>query len=124
MDLVTDASTYGLGAVLLQWEGEDAGWLPVAFASRKQKGAEAKYSVTEKECLAVLFGLQKFRQHLYGERIGVVTDHSALVWLISLRDPKLSGKVGPTQSTQPRTVDAKKGDVIDILCRDNKAEGM
>jgi hypothetical protein len=36
----------------------------------------------------VLFGLQKFRRHLYGERFSVVTDHSALVWLMSLRDPK------------------------------------
>jgi hypothetical protein len=35
--LVTDASMYGLDAVLLQWEREDAGWLPVAFASQKQK---------------------------------------------------------------------------------------
>jgi RNase H-like domain found in reverse transcriptase len=69
-------------------EGEDTGWLPVAFASRKQKGAEARYTVTEKECLAVLFGLQKFRQHLYGEIFGVVTDHSALFWLMSLWDPK------------------------------------
>jgi RNase H-like domain found in reverse transcriptase len=60
----------------------------VAFASRKQKVAEVRYTVTEKECLAVvLFGLQKFCQHLYGERFGVVTDHSALVWLMSLQDP-------------------------------------
>jgi RNase H-like domain found in reverse transcriptase len=36
----------------------------------------------------VLFGLQKFRQHLYGERFGVLTDHSTLVWLMSLRDRK------------------------------------
>jgi hypothetical protein len=86
--LMTDALMHGLGAVLLQWEGEDAGWLPVAFASWKQKGAEARYMVTEKECLAMLFGLQKFRQHLYGERFDVVTDHSSLVWLMSLRDPK------------------------------------
>jgi RNase H-like domain found in reverse transcriptase/Integrase zinc binding domain len=86
--LVTDASINGLGAVLLQREGEDAGWFPLECASRKQKGAEARYTVAEKECLAVLFGLQKFRQHLYGERFGVVTDHSALVWLMSLRDPK------------------------------------
>jgi RNase H-like domain found in reverse transcriptase len=50
-----------------------------AFASRKQKGTEARHTVTEKECLAVLFGLQKFRQHLSGERFGVVTDHSAIV---------------------------------------------
>jgi RNase H-like domain found in reverse transcriptase len=60
----------------------------VALASRKQKGAEARHTVTEKEYVAVLFGLQKFRQHLYGEIFGVVTDHSALVCLISLRDPK------------------------------------
>jgi RNase H-like domain found in reverse transcriptase len=44
--------------------------------------------VTQKECLAVLSGLQKSRQHLYGEIFGVITDHSALVWLMSLRDPK------------------------------------
>jgi RNase H-like domain found in reverse transcriptase len=86
--LVTDASMNGLGAVLLQWEREGEGWLPVVFASRKQKGEEARYTVTERECLAVLFGLQKFRQHLCGERFGVVTDHPALVWLMSLRDPK------------------------------------
>jgi RNase H-like domain found in reverse transcriptase len=57
-------------------------------ASRKQNEAEARYTVPEKECLAVLFGLQKFRQHLYGKRFGVVTDHSTLVWLMSLRDSK------------------------------------
>jgi RNase H-like domain found in reverse transcriptase len=85
---VTDASMYGLDYVLLQWEEEVAGWLPVEFASRKQNEAEARYTVTGNECLAVLFGLQKFRQHLYGEIFGVVTDHSALVWLMSLRDPK------------------------------------
>jgi hypothetical protein len=68
MELVTDASMYGLGAVLLQCEGEDAGWLPVAFASQKQKRAEERYTVTEKKCLDVLFGLQKFRQHLYSAR--------------------------------------------------------
>jgi uncharacterized glyoxalase superfamily protein PhnB len=86
--LVSDASIYGLGVVLLQWEGEELGWLPIAFASRKQEGAEARYTVTEKECLAVLFGLKKFREHLYGEKFCVVTDHAALVWLMSLRDPK------------------------------------
>jgi hypothetical protein len=42
--LVTDASMYGLGAVLLQWEKEDAKRLQVAFASRKQKGAGTERS--------------------------------------------------------------------------------
>jgi RNase H-like domain found in reverse transcriptase len=66
MKLVHDASIYVLGVVLLQWEGEDSGWLPVALASQKQKGAEGRYTVTEKEFLAALFGLQKFRQNLNG----------------------------------------------------------
>jgi RNase H-like domain found in reverse transcriptase len=79
---------HGLGAVLLKWKGEAVGWKPVAFASRKKKGAGARHTVTEKDCLPVLFGLQTFRQHLYGERFGVVTDHTALVWLMSLWDPK------------------------------------
>jgi hypothetical protein len=86
--LVTDASMYGLGAVLLQWEKEDAGCFPVTFDSREQRGAKARHAVTEKECLAVLFGMQKFCQRLYGEIFGVVTDHSAIVWLMSVRHPK------------------------------------
>jgi uncharacterized glyoxalase superfamily protein PhnB len=88
---------YSLGAVLQQWEGEAVAWLAVAFA--KQKGVEARYTVTKKKCLAVLFELQKFRQHLYGERFGVVTDHSALVWLMSLRVPK--HRMGSLDSGNP-----------------------
>jgi hypothetical protein len=64
--LCTDASRYGLVAALLQDEGEK-GWLPVGFTSRKLTGAEAKYTTTEKENLAVIFGLKKFRHVLYGE---------------------------------------------------------
>jgi hypothetical protein len=86
--LCTDASRYGLGVALLQFEGEDKGWLPVGFASRKMKGAEPRYTTTEKECLAVVFGLRKFRHLLHGEDFEVVTDHIALTWLLSLREPK------------------------------------
>jgi RNase H-like domain found in reverse transcriptase/Integrase zinc binding domain/Integrase core domain len=86
--LCTDASRYGLGVALLQFEGEDKGWLPVGFASRKMKGAEPRYTTTEKECLAVVFGLRKFRHLLHGEDFEVVTDHIALTWLLSLRKPK------------------------------------
>jgi len=85
--LCTDASKYGLGVALLQDEGGE-GWLPIGFASRKLKGAEPRYTTTEKENLAVVFGLRKFRHHLYGEQFEVVTDHVALTWLLSLRDPK------------------------------------
>jgi RNase H-like domain found in reverse transcriptase/Integrase zinc binding domain len=52
------------------------------------KGAEPRYTTTEKECLAVVFGLRKFRHLLHGEDFVVVTDHIALTWLLSLREPK------------------------------------
>jgi RNase H-like domain found in reverse transcriptase len=47
--LCTDASKYGVGAALLQWENEAKGWLPIGFASRKLKGAEPRYTTMEKE---------------------------------------------------------------------------
>jgi hypothetical protein len=61
--LATDASKYGLGAVLLQDEGPD-GWLPLGFASHKLKGAEGIWRTSEKECMGVVFGLRKFRHPL------------------------------------------------------------
>jgi RNase H-like domain found in reverse transcriptase len=77
-----------LGVALLQFEGEDKGWLPVGFASRKMKGEEPRYTTTEKECLAIVFGLRKFRHLLLGEDFEVGTDHIALTWLLSQREPK------------------------------------
>jgi RNase H-like domain found in reverse transcriptase len=86
--LCTDATKYGVGIALLQWEKEEKGWLPIGFTSRKLKGAEPPYTSTEKENLAIAFGLRKFRQHLYGEKVEVITDHIALTWLLALTDPK------------------------------------
>ncbi|KAE8888935.1 hypothetical protein PF005_g25036 [Phytophthora fragariae] len=59
--LVTDASTTGLGACLMQDQGR--GWQPVAFASKVNSNAEANYSITELECLAVVWAVKLFRPH-------------------------------------------------------------
>lgn len=86
--LMTDASGYGLGGVLLQ-EESDGRWRPVAFTSRKLTDSERKFTVTERECLAVVHGLQKWRPYLHGERgVTIVTDHCSRKWLMRLRDPR------------------------------------
>ena len=83
--LTTDASTKSIGAVLSQGEiGKD---LPIAYASRVLNDAEQRYSVTDQEALAVVWAVEYFRPYLYGRKFLLVTDHKALIFMQSKKDP-------------------------------------
>jgi hypothetical protein len=89
--IYTDASNVAVGVVLAQHDDTGVEYV-VAYGSRALSSAERKYTTTERECLAVLFGVKTFRPYIYGTRFTVVTDHGSLTWLFKLRDPE--GRLG------------------------------
>ncbi|GKB54942.1 reverse transcriptase domain-containing protein [Tanacetum coccineum] len=81
-----DASDFAVGAVLGQKDGKN--FHPIYFASKTLNPAQQKYTVTEKELLAVVFAFDKFRSYLILSKTIVHTDHSALKHLFKKQDAK------------------------------------
>jgi hypothetical protein len=86
--LICYASNYAISAILSQeHEGKER---PLSYASRVLNNHEINYSTTEKELLAVVFGVQTHRCFLYGRRFKVITDYAALKWLITVKNHQCS----------------------------------
>ena len=88
--LQTDASDVALGAILFQVD-EVGNPCPIIYASRTLKGAELAYYTTEKELLAIVWALQKFRSYIMGGKVIIRTDHKALTFLKTCK--LLSGRL-------------------------------
>ncbi|GJT45631.1 reverse transcriptase domain-containing protein [Tanacetum coccineum] len=85
-ELMCDASDFAVGAVLGQKDGKF--FHPIYFASKTLNPAQQKYTVTEKELMAVVFAFNKFRSYLILSKTIVHTDHSALRHLFKKQDAK------------------------------------
>lgn len=78
--LCTDASNTGIGAVLGQ--RDDYGFeKAIYYSSRALQKSERNYSTIEKELLAIVSAVEKFKYYLYGKKFTIITDHNPLVYL-------------------------------------------
>nr|GFB52452.1 reverse transcriptase domain-containing protein [Tanacetum cinerariifolium] len=85
-ELMCDASDFAVGAVLGQRIKEH--FQPIHYASKTMNQAEANYTITEKEMLAVVYAFEKFRSYLIMNKSIVYTDHSTLKYLFAKKDVK------------------------------------
>ena len=93
--LSADASSYGLGAVLMQQTDEQ--WRPVVYASRSMTDTERRYAQIEKEALTITWGCEKFSDFMLGKGVSIETDHKPLVPLFSSKhSPRAHPPVSPS----------------------------
>ncbi|GJP30150.1 hypothetical protein CLOM_g22621 [Closterium sp. NIES-68] len=78
-EVLTDASDFAIGAILLQDFGD--GLQPIAYESRKLQAAERNYPVHDKEMLAIVHAFKVWRCYLTGADVTVLTDHKSLQYL-------------------------------------------
>ena len=81
-----DASDYAVGAILGQCR--DKQHYAISYAIKTLTGPQLNYAATEKELLAVVFAMDKFRSYLVGAKVIVYTDHAALKYLLTKKDAK------------------------------------
>ena len=81
-----DASDYAVGAMLGQRCDKQV--YAIYYASHTLDEAQINYATTEKELLAVVFAIDKFRSYLTGSKFIVFTDHVALKYLLAKKDAK------------------------------------
>lgn len=85
--LYTDASNYAIGAMLCQ-KTDDKGCRAIEYASRLLLPAERNYSTTEREALAIVWAMERFRGYIECNHVTVMTDHQALKWLMNIKSPQ------------------------------------
>ncbi|GKA60864.1 reverse transcriptase domain-containing protein [Tanacetum coccineum] len=86
IEIMCDASDFSVGAVLGQRKPKH--FQPIHYASKTMTEAQAHYTTTEKELLAVVYAFEKFRPYLVLSKSIVYTDHSALKYLLAKQDAK------------------------------------
>ena len=85
-ELMCDASDYAIGAVLSLRKGKV--FHAIYYASKVLNDAQVNYATTEKEMLAIVYALEKFRSYLVGSKVIVYTNHATIKYLLNKVDSK------------------------------------
>ena len=84
--LDTDASDVAIGAILSQIQDNEE--KVIAYGSKSLSKTQRNYCVTDRELLAVRYFTELYRIYLLGKKFVVRTDHQAIKWLFSLKNPR------------------------------------
>lgn len=96
IEIITDASPVGIGAVLTQISrgpNNSINRNVVAYASRSLTDTEQRYSQTEREALAIVWACVRFHLYTYGASFKVITDHKPLVPMLNNPRAKLPARI-------------------------------
>ena len=85
-ELMCDASDYAIGAVLGQ--RKEKLFYVIHYASKVLNDAQNNYTTTEKELLAIMYALEKFRAYLIGSKVIIYTNHAVIRYLLTKSDSK------------------------------------
>ncbi|GBG71810.1 hypothetical protein CBR_g9219 [Chara braunii] len=117
--VTTDASQYGIGAVLQQDDGK--GYRPIEFMSARLPTQKVADSTYERELYALVYALKSWKHYLLGRHFTVYSDHSTLKWIKT--QPRLSDKLVrwsaflDTFDFELKTIKGKSNVVADALSR-------
>ena len=83
LELSVDASGYGAGACLSQWQNDVH--RVIGYASMTFSEAQQRYSTTDRELAALRWGVKTFKSYLYGTHFHIFTDHRPLIYLQNMK---------------------------------------
>ena len=93
MELVTDASPWGLSSILSQCTPDKDDSRIVAYVSRCLSPVEKRYSQTEREALAIVWAIERLHIYLFGAKFNLYMDCKPMEMILGNRTSKTSARI-------------------------------
>ena len=84
-EIFTDACMYGMSAIFGQIQAGKH--VVISYSSKMFNKAQMNYSISEKECLALVYAVKKYRHYIHGSHFTVFTDHNPIQYIMKVKNP-------------------------------------